>query len=192
MYQKLLNKRFFNENSVKELSAQRLVYSYMLYDGIEEIAAEMVGMSETELEEKKAIEAENNIEVLIKMMRGKISTFNQIALRRKILDLEDEIIPRIIEMLKRSLNDEFIENAVKVLVKCKTNYSAVLVELFNDIRSEYAQSLVSLVLGFKTDEDVIPFLYAKYEHFRKDCGDENYDQGPLLALVELNERFYSK
>jgi len=35
---KMLTKKFFDENHVKEFSAQRLVYSSLLYDGLEEIA----------------------------------------------------------------------------------------------------------------------------------------------------------
>lgn len=36
----MLTKKFFEENPVKEISAQRFAYSFLLYDGLEEVATE--------------------------------------------------------------------------------------------------------------------------------------------------------
>lgn len=38
----LLTKQFFNENPVKELASQRFAYSFLLYNGIDEIASEFL------------------------------------------------------------------------------------------------------------------------------------------------------
>lgn len=192
MYQKLLTKKFFRENPVQEMSAPRLVYSYMLYDGLDEIAAEYIKLNKSDEEERKLIAAEENQEVLLKMLRGKISNINRGVLYRKILEHEDEMVPEIIGMLQKSINDVFIENAVKLLVKFKNNYSDVLFRMLNEIRSDYAQSLVCLVLGLKADEDVIPCLYSKYHYFKKAFNNESYAEGALIALHELNARFYLK
>ena len=86
---KLLTKQFFNENPVKELSSQRFAYSFLLYNGIEEIASEfsrtLINRPEAEVE-KEQIEKENSPKVLLKMMRGKCDTINQSLLINKVLE----------------------------------------------------------------------------------------------------------
>ncbi|WP_144674764.1 hypothetical protein [Desulfitobacterium sp. LBE] len=63
--------------------------------------------------------------------------------------------------------------------------------MFDEIRSPYASSLVCIALGFIADEDAIPVLMKKYNEFKSLYPQENYEQGPLLGLIKLNERFYT-
>jgi hypothetical protein len=108
-----------------------------------------------------------------------------------VLEYEDILVPKIIEMLKTSLNNVFIEQSARILPKCRKNYSKELLEILDVIRNPYALSYVCIVLGCIGDEDVIPIIYNKYFELNRDYKDENYAQGPLLALYELNARFYS-
>lgn len=39
--------------------------------------------------------------------------------------------------------------------------------------------------------DIIPWMMDRYHEPRKAYPDETYEQGPLLALHELNARFYN-
>lgn len=122
----------FDENPVKEFSAQRLTYS-LLYDDFEEIAPEVSknyvkrGEDEAELLKK-----EMSAEALVKMMRGNCDPLNHPLLHSKILEQEETLIPMIIKKLKMSGNDVFIEHTV--IKKAKKNYCEELVAIIDDIR----------------------------------------------------------
>lgn len=61
--------------------------------------------------------------------------------------------------------------------------------MYQNIRSSYALSLISITLGFIGDEECIPILYEQFEEFKKSYKDENYEQGPLIGLLKLKDRF---
>lgn len=124
------------------------------------------------------------------MLRGKCDPINYNILRDKVLEHEDELVPKIVEMLIRSGNEVFIEHAAKIIPKCKTNYSNSLLQILDQIRNPYATSIACIVLGFIGDEEVIPIIHHKYIELKRLYPRENYEQGPLLALSELNVRFY--
>ena len=42
-----------------------------------------------------------------------------------------------------------------------------------------------MVFGMHDCEEMIPMLLREYERFREDYPDEEYEQGPLLALYQL-------
>ncbi|HYE83555.1 MAG TPA: hypothetical protein VEG39_15485 [Clostridia bacterium] len=109
MYRKLLNNQFFKDNPVKELTAQQLVYSKILMPEFEDIAEKVVTAltGRTEAEAMR-IKEENNPEVILKFLRSKCDTLNYNILRHKVLEYEEQLLPKIIEMLIRSGNDVFI------------------------------------------------------------------------------------
>lgn len=200
MYKQLLSKKFFLDNPHLENSAQRFVYSVLLYEGIEDTVNELiiskVGWSDERLtqinQEKELILSEQNPEEIFRLLRKKIDVINRPELIRKALEFEEELLPMVTEKLMRSYHDVFIENSIRLLAKSKKDYSSVLKERYADIRSPYVQSLVCLILGFRGEEDTIPWMMDRYFELRKLYPDEKYDQGPLLALSELNFRFYKK
>jgi len=90
--------------------------------------------------------------------------------------------------------DQFLmKNAHEpILAKSNKNYSSLLMEKYTEIRSPYVQSLVCLILGFRGEEKIIPWMVDRFYEMKKLYPDESYDQGPLLALHELNSRLYGK
>jgi len=116
---------------------------------------------------------------------------NRPALIEKALGFEEEILPLVVEKIIRSNHSTFIENAVQLLARSKKDYSPFLLERYTAFRSPYVQSLLCLILGFRATEDIIPWMMNKFIEMHKLYPDETYDQGPLLALHELNARFYS-
>ena len=153
-------------------------------------AAELVRVYEKRAEvERESLQNENNPDVLIKMLRGGCDKINLYLLRERVLANEQDLIPRILKMFKTSLNNVFIENTVKILARTKNNYSKELLEIIDDIVSPYALSLICITLGFIADEDAIPVLMDKFEYFKKHFPNNNYEQGPLLGLFEIDKRF---
>ena len=49
--------------------------------------------------------------------------------------------------------------------------------------------MLCLVLGFRAGPDCIPFLMRAVETFEKQYPEETFDQGPILALLEIRARF---
>jgi len=200
VYKQLLTKKFFRDNQYMENSVQRFIYSMLLYEGIEEAASEVlmtkVGLSDERLkrinQEKELIQSEQNPEEIFQLLRKKIDGVNRVDLIKKALEFEEVLLPMVMEKLMRSYHDIFIENSIRLLARSKKDYSPVLKEQYADIRSPYVQSVVCLILGFRGQEDTIPWMLDRFFEMKKLYPGETYDQGPLLALHELNCRFYKK
>lgn len=200
MYKQLLTKKFFLDNPYLDNSVQRFIYSMLLYEGIEDAACEVlmtkVGLSDERLkqisQEKELIQSEQNPEEIFQLLRKKIDGVNRVDLIKKALEFEEVLLPMVMEKLMRNYHDIFIENSIRLLAISKKDYSPVLKEQYADIRSPYVQSLVCLILGFRGQEDTIPWMLDRFLEMKKLYPGETYDQGPLLALHELNCRFYKK
>ncbi len=64
-----------------------------------------------------------------------------------------------------------------------------ILQCYSDVYDPYARSMLCLVLGFRADPEAIPFLMQQVDFFEKRFPSETYDQGPLMALYEIRERF---
>jgi hypothetical protein len=88
---------------------------------LEELA---VKFSKTQIkrgeEEAEAIKNESSPEALLKRMRGKFDPLNYVLIHMKILEQEETLLPVIIEKLKTSGNDVFIEHSIAITKTCRT------------------------------------------------------------------------
>lgn len=136
-------RQFLDSYPDREISAAKLEYSLYLYQGWpEKIAGEYVkrihGESEEELTERANIEALSSPEEIEKWMRkSHSSSANKQAVRDKALAHEDEMEERIKRRSLRSLQDEFIENALYFFLHSKRNYSAWILENLENFKSPY-------------------------------------------------------
>lgn len=193
LYKNSLTKKFFEDNPVKNLTAQQFVYAQIQVPIMSEFVSDFVRKYDNRAdEERKKLLHENDPDVLLKMLRGKCDVINHHLLHQRILTHEEIVLPKILEMFKTSLNSVFIENTVKILANTKKDYSEALLKILDEIRSTYAMSLACITLGFIADEETIPVLMKKFLYFRKLYPEENYDQGPLHGLIKLYERFYQQ
>lgn len=200
MYKKLLTKKFFRDNPYMENSVQRFIYSTLLNEELEDIADELTIkyglLSDERLEriarEKKLIQSEQNSEMIFQLLRKKTEMVNRGLLVKKALEFKEVLLPMVVEKLIRSCHDIFIENSIELLVKSNKDYTQLLKERYAEIRSPYAKSLVCLTLGLRGSEDTIPWMMDRFFEMKRLYPGETYDQGPLLALHELNIRYYKK
>lgn len=200
MYRKLLTKQFFQDHPYVENSAQQLIYGALLHGEIEEAAAkiflENFKISDARLDriarEKEMILAQNDPKIIFQFLRKDLDPLSRTVLIERALAFEEEIVPMVVEKLVRSNHDAFIENAVRLLGKSKQDYSSLLLERYAEFRSPYVQSLLCVILGIRGQEDIIPWMIDRFHEMKRRYPDQNYDQGPLLALHELKARFYSK
>lgn len=192
MHRNLLNKQFFQSNPVKQNTAQQFVYSTLLTPAIMEAAQNVTRQLTNRAEnERKILEKETNPKILLKMMRGKCDVINKSLLYKKVLEMEEELVPQIIDMFGRSLNNVFIENSINIIAQCEKSYSKEIISRLEDIRSPYGLSLACILLGIIGDEDIIPLIYDKYFELKKLYPETKYSyaQGPLISLYELAVRF---
>lgn len=199
-YKNLLTKQFFRENLIIKISEQSICHFTTTNEGIENLlnkyVSECAALSSERLEqirkEKELIDAENNPDKLLNFLRKDFDTINRFDLTRKVLDLEEEMLPKVIEKLLRSDNDNFIDNSMRLLVQSKDDYSPILFEKYNEIRNPYVKSVVCIIFGLRGGEEIIPWMMNQYYEMKRIYPDENYSQGPLLALSDLKYRFYER
>ncbi len=202
MYKNLLN-NFFKKNKIESETPTAPAFANFFMrmeaypesrEKLSEVMHETILSEQPEREEELQAErneilSSNSCDQIIQIMRRNTDMLNHQVLINKALEF-DEIIPKIVKMLKTSLNAGFIETSVRVLAKSQQNVSEELIECFDDIRSPYAQSMVLVLLGFIADEKHIPWVIKKYELLKKLYPHENYCDGAFYGLDELDYRFY--
>ena len=164
--------KFLKTHPDKEFSAAKFEYSLYLEPKAEEyvnkIAEKILAKSEKDLEYEKLIEHTIVPEELLRLMRKSLSGLNRSSLRRKILDYEEKMLPLIKEKSIRSMQDIFIENALYFFLHCKTNCCDWIQREYSNFHSEYLKSMFCLVLGFRGEVDLIPFLMKETERFERE------------------------
>lgn len=199
MYRKLLNSKFFRDNPIVDMSPQRFVCLIVFDEGLEEATSEFM-LNDIPLSDKRRadisaekaeIAKQDNPEAIFRLLRQPMDTLSRPALAAKALEYEDDIVPMIIEKLIRNDHDTFIENAITILARAKGNYSEQIRSRYPDFRSSYVKSLICIYLGYKAPEDVIPWMMERFFEMKKLYPEETYNQGPLLALCELEARYYT-
>lgn len=187
-------KVFLDSHRDFEISAAKLEYSLFLYKDkdIEREILNSLGeqtLSEVDIKIASLISEATNGEELLRLMRKQMSGLNRYNLRQKLLANEDIVISLIKEKSLSNMQDYFIENALYFFLRCKTNVSNWFVENYEHFKSEYLKSMFCLILGFRGDKELIPFLINEAKRFERLYPDETFDQGPTLAVQELACRF---
>lgn len=203
MYQKLLDKFFKQYEGItnKIPSAAALAHFQIVLMRDPEASQALQGLmndvvykdqpdrEEKVLSEKAEVESAT-CEQIIRIMRRGVDPIIQDALVSRALSFEDELIPEVLRMFKTSLNTYFIEAASRVLSLCGKDIADELVNYFDDIRNPYAKCMALVVLGFKANNTLIPWLIEKHDELKRLYPDEEYHDGAYYALYEIEGRFY--
>ena len=131
------------------------------------------------------IEQAATAEELLKLIRKPLSGGNRSRLRRKILEYETMMMPLIKEKTMKNGQDIFIENTLYFFLHCEENCCDWILKEYANIRNEYLKSMLCLVLGFRGEVEVIPFLMKETERLERMYPEETYAQAPILAIQEL-------
>ncbi|MBP3889567.1 MAG: hypothetical protein J6F30_18250 [Cellulosilyticum sp.] len=188
-------KRFLELHPDKPISAAKFEYSWYLMPEASEIAntilEETIKKTEEDLMYETKIAKIDNPEELLHLMRKKLSGLNRSALRKKILEYEEGMLPLIQRKALTSMQDIFIENTLHFLLHSKVNECKWIIDNYQVFKSEYLKSMLCLVLGFRGDKSLIPMMMKETERFERYYPEESYEQAPLLAIQELAVRFYN-
>lgn len=186
----ILDENFFRSNTLREMSAPRLLYSILLMPEVEEIAERVSRKYILRgLEERQAIDDAQDIEQLIQIMQRKPDTLNHRKLINKVLGFNEKAILLIIEKLKEPQNDVFIDIAVRAIYGSGENYSNEILEVIKyHQRDAFTVCQLCMLLGFHDNSDSEQVLWTYFHFFKEHFPDETYSDGPLLGLMEIRKR----
>lgn len=199
---KLLTRDWFHRHPVKEHSAARLEYSMLLMpeavSSVDKMLPALRGLAAQRgialpdaTQQMVALEREEDTGRLLRMLRQTLAPDVRGALLEKLLKREEAALPEIRRLILKTFNDNAIENCVRFMARCEENCSQWILQNYEDVREPYGRSMLCLVLGFRANVDVIPFLMRQVERFETQFPVHSFDQAPLLALYEIRARFRS-
>jgi hypothetical protein len=188
---KNLNEEFFKSNVPNQLSAFRILDVTVSVNGMDEqIYREMPEEKKKQKEEEsKLVETEENIDKLYNMLRKDLIPSTVSIIVKKLMEHKEQIIPRMLEDLKKSGNDYFVEAVARILIKSEDNYSKEIAAILPLIKYPYTQATTCYILGKIGKEEHIETLYNYFHGFKKNYKDEAYYEGPLVGIYELKRRY---
>lgn len=185
-------KKFIDTHRDLKFSAAKMEYSiysdWETSEKVLELANQRVPETKVDMEMKTLIEQTDEPREILNLMRKELSGANRSLLRTKILKYEDALVPLIKEKCIRNKQDVFIENTLAFFMRSTNNWSDWIIETYSQFQSEYLKCMMCLVLGFRGNISMIPFLINEARRMEKEYPDETYDQGPTLAVQELVNR----
>ena len=179
--------KFLKEHRDLEISAAKLLYFKFLRP---EMEAETLKALNAVNSSEEDVRAEQEIRLaegpaLIPYMRKRLSGINLQLLRGKMMENQAEIAEEIKCKLLTNKQDYFIENAIYFLLYCEDNPGEWISLHYDELESEYAKSMLCLVLGLRENPDKIPFLISEAKRFEKYYPNEGFDQGPAIAVGHM-------
>ncbi len=185
-------KLFLKSHPIKKFSPARLEYSLMLdyefEENVEKFLTSHNMNNETE-QVKSTIEAAS-VDELVNLMRKPLMGNGRSILINRLLENESAVMPLIKKRALTTMQDHFIECCIRFMNMCEENPCNWITENYNEFKSEYLKSMLCLVLGFRGDEAMLPFLMSETDRFSKFYPKESFEQGPLLSVSELAYRLY--
>lgn len=189
-----LDEDFFQNNTVHDVSAPRMVYSCLLQPEVERVASRISNtLLDRGRQEAQLIDNTDEAGELIEIMNQEVDPLNHERLKDKLLRLKESSIPRIISELKRPKRAGLVELSVRILHASGFNCSKDILEILRHHQiGSYAISLLCMLLGFYEDESSEKLLWDYYHYLREHFPNETSSDGPLLGLIEIRERRSSK
>ena len=186
----VLDEKFFQKNTVHEISAPRLFYSSLLMPEVEAIASKISNqMIDRGSEEAKLIERTEDVKTLIDILDKGLDPLNYEKLVKKLLRYKEASVPMILEALKQPKSADFLEISIRVIHGSRVNYSEAILEIIKKHEIwAYAVSQLCMLLGFYQNGKSEKLLWDYYHYFKEHHSDETYSDGPLIALAEIRER----
>lgn len=185
-------KLFLKSHPIKKFSSAKLEYSLMLDNEFEKNVDKFMlsHNMNSEVEQIKSTIEAASVDELVNLMRKALMGNNRSILINRLLENEFAVMPLIKKKALTNMQDHFIECCVRFMNMCEENPCNWIIENYNQFKSEYLKSMLCLVLGFRGNESVIPFLMSETDRFSKFYPEENFEQGPLLSVSELAYRIY--
>ena len=190
----LLPKNFFKNEPLEEMSTAILAHFSMtaLFADQMEAAVEEILDDKLPAERKVQIAAEKEAiaklaggEEAVRFIRKGFDIINRPTLCKKLLTMQEEVMPPLLRRFRTSFQDEVVETTAYCLAYGELEYVEQLKAMYGEIRNPYAQSMACLIFGMRKQEDMLPLLLREYQRMKKAHTEESLCQGPLLAIYLL-------
>lgn len=197
MDQSVLPKNFFKNEPLEEMSTALIAHFSMtaLFADKLETAVDDILSDKLTAERKVQIAAEKEAiaklaggEEAVRFIRKGFDILNRTTLCKKLLTMQEEVMPPLLRRFRTSFQDEVVETGVYCLVYGELEYVEQLKAMYGEIRNPYAQSMACLVFGMRKQEDMLPLLLREYQRMKEAYPEESLCQGPLLAIYILFDR----
>ncbi|OPJ57907.1 hypothetical protein [Clostridium oryzae] len=186
-----LNKKFFNENVLHEKSAYAIL-DFTIHVDLEKVDFEKL-LNPDQIkeihEEVEKVKNEQDLDKLYNALRKQHSSQAVEAIIQRFSDNEGTVAEKFLSDMKRTGNDCFAESAARFFIKAKHNYADEIVNILEDARYPYTQSVLCYILGEIGSEKHIPLLYRFFRSLKGSYLQENFYEGPLLALYSMKARY---
>lgn len=192
-----MTEEFFKAHELKQFSPQLFLYFKLMMADKGELSEMVTGAALGQVpknrqkeivEEADMIKAFSDPKDVVRYMKRMKESVNREVLCTKVLDMQDETVPEIINKLIKTANDSFVEMAVMVLAKCDIKHIEQLKESYKEIIYPYAQSGACMVLGMRGMEDCSELLMHETSRFSREYPNETYEQGPLIGMHVICKR----
>ncbi|MEF3303037.1 YecA family protein [Paenibacillus sp. GYB003] len=185
-----VNDWFFHYHPLQELTAAMLLHADLTMPELQKLASSMTRKMITRgEEEEKQIRAEQNPLVLMEKLSHGTDVINYPLVVDRLLEYEGQVTPFVIQKLRDTDEDVFIEQGVRYLNRVADFPLNEIVELAEKAKSPYVRSSLCVLLGIKGSEAVLPTVWRQYHLLRMQYPSESYMQGPLYGLYEYGYRF---
>jgi hypothetical protein len=190
-----LNNDTFNQDII---TVNRLRYAKLHFVDFDEIAlSAMKQKMPADIRTKEIIEnigkveSTENYNDLFDFLYSKIGCDAITSLMKKLRNKNPDLCRDVLSKLTTGYNDIFMDNAILILGKeyCYKDISNDIISALktNKIRDPLDFSSLTMILGKSNDARHLNFLYTFYVFFKDNFPEEEYYEGPLLAINELTD-----
>lgn len=190
-----LKKGTFNQDII---TVNRLRYAKLDFGDIDEIALAVMKQKMPDdirtkeiIENIGRVESTENYNDLFDFLSSKIGCDAITSLVKKLRNKKHNLYKDILSKLTTGYNDIFIDNAILILGNeyCYKDISNDIISALktNKIRDPLDFSSLTMILGKSNDTRHLNFLYTFYVFFKDNFPEEEYYEGPLLAINEITD-----
>lgn len=166
------------QGTMSEIYAKTSLSDLLPKERVEQIAAENERISHLQTEED-----------VIQALRKVKESFCRDAIVKRALEMEDTVLPLLLQRYQTNRVDFFIEGAAHIFARADVRYAEALFADYESIRSDYARAQACLVFAAKDMKQAIPLLLTEMNRLKTVTNREfrtDLSQAPLLALYVLN------
>jgi hypothetical protein len=188
-----LKKMSMNEN---EISVNKLRHAKLIFKESDEIVKNILKLklpndkrTNEILDNTNLIEETSDYEILFSFLSDLIGNDAITLLIKKLRAINISLYKHVLSVLREDYNDIFMENALLILSNefSEQDISSDILNLLksNNIRDPMDFSSFLLVLGHSKNIENLNVLYSFYIFFKDNFPENEYFEGPLLAIKDI-------
>ena len=143
------------------------------------------------MESVNRVEVEESYENLFGFLSSSIGADAISVLISKLRSKKYDVYKDVLMKLATGYNNIFMDNAILILGTefhvCDISVEIVHLLMSNNIRDPQDFSSLLMLLGRSNESTYLNFLYSYYVFFKNNFPEEEYFEGPLIALQEIVE-----